>query len=87
MGRRAADGHAVDRQMPGSGQQDHHQHGGKAPQQGEDQGVHVPGEHRPQQAPACQNQQRLSGTEGVQGEYRHNISKAQFDAGDGNGQG
>ena len=84
--RRAADGHAVDRQMPGSGQQDHHQHGGKAPQQGEDQGVHVPGKHRPQQTPACQNQQRLSGTKGVQGEYRHNISKAQLDAGDGNGQ-
>ena len=78
VGRRAADGNAVDGKTPEAGQADHHQHGGKATQQGEDQRIHISGEYRSQQAPACQDQQCLSRQQRIKDKKNTKNSKQQY---------
>ena len=80
MGRRAADGHAVDAETAAMLQADHHQHGGETAQQGEQQSRHISGKEAAQTAPGQQDHQRRGRPQLIQGEHRDDIGKAQLHA-------
>ena len=80
VGRRAADGHAVDAETAAALQADHHQRGSQPTQQGEQQCRRVAGKQTAQTAPGQQDHPRRSRTQLIQGEPRHDVGKAQLHA-------
>ena len=81
VGGRAADGHAVDGQSLAVFEGDHHQHGGEAPQQTEQQRRQIAGKYAAQQTAGRQDGQRGDGTQLIEGEHGDDVGKTQLYAG------
>ena len=77
----AADGHAVDGQSLAVLEGDHHQHGGEAAQQTEQQRRQIAGKYAAQQTAGCQDGQRGDGAQLIESEHGDDVGKTQLYAG------
>ena len=79
--RRAADGHAVDREPRQSVQRDHHQHGSKSPEQREKERRGIARKERAEQTAHHEDGERARCAEGIERVDRHDVRKPELYAG------